>query len=175
MYFRPQESDVEKFRCRKLSLDFCWMSKDFCWMSKDFRWTAAVVRDQVLNLQGRHRGNDFLSSVFSFCNQFHSQIPQIHQPMQQTISGSNFCRTWRKKASHSLNAIDPSPFSSILANVFSLSSASWNKVVVMLTKKKNPKDKKTKRQIRSNLERGWQSEALLGGGCDRDHGRELSA
>ena len=150
-----KNSDVEK-----LSLDFRPMSKtfiglllgverlslDFCWMSKDFRWTAAVVRDQVLNLQGRHRGNDFLSSVFSFCNQFHSQIYQIHQPIKQTIPGSNFCRTWRKKASHSLNAIDPSPFSSILANVFSLSSASWNKVVVMLTKKKNPKDKKTKRQ-----------------------------
>ena len=46
-----------------------------------------------------------------------------------------------------MNAIDPSPFSSILANVFSLSSASWNKVV-MLTKRQ-------KRQRRSKkLEQG---------------------
>ena len=127
------------------------LSLDFCWMSKDFRWTAAVVRDQVLNLQGRHRGNDFLSSVFSFRNEFYSQIYQIHQPIKQTIPGSNFCPTWRKKASHSLNAIDPSPFSSILANVFSLSSASLNKVV-MLTKRQKTKTKRQKRQ--SQLEQG---------------------
>merc|ERR1719370_2033473 len=91
------------------------LSLDCCWMSKDFRWTAAVVRDQVLNLQGRHWGNDFLEE-----------------------EGEPLVERDRPVA-----------------------------VLVHLGERLLP--------LLRQLERGWQSEALLGGGCDRDHGRELSA
>ena len=61
-----------------------------------------------------------------------------------------------------------------------------NKVVMLTKRQKRQRrskkleqgddvDKKTKRQRKTNLERGGQSKALLGGGCDRDHGWELSA
>merc|ERR1719206_1656602 len=106
-------------RCQKtfvgLLLDVKQLLLDFCWMSKNFRWTAADVRDQVLNLQGRHRGNDFLEEEGE-------PLVERDRPVSVLIHlGERLLSLLRQ------------------------------------------------------LERGGQSETLLGGSCDRDHGRELSA